>query len=304
MHEKNDYWFRERECERIFAEGGPYYFITTENLDWLLYTNVEEFKAGTNLLATAAGRTGFTLLDDVQMNNHHHIMGEGKFECVQCFVDCFRELERMYQNQIGHGSLKNWSIRIDEVLDLKSFRNRIAYSDRNAYVARLDATPFGYPWSSANLLFNGNLWLMKEGVPYNSLCVRAKRAICHSHEIDLPDSYRVLDGMILRRSFVNFKKTESLFNSANQYFTRLTRRGEADVEIASILGEKIQLPTEEVFQIVAGWLKGNNIRSMEKEKLLQCAKAMKQRLNSSNRQIVQVLGLTSEEVGRIFPIPR
>ena len=76
------------------------------------------------------------------------------------------------------------------------------------------------------------------------------------------------------------------------------------MEIASILGEKIQLPTEEVFQIVAGWLKGNNIRSMEKEKLLQCAKAMKQRLNSSNRQIVQVLGLTSEEVGRIFPIPR
>ena len=44
MHVRNDYWMRERECERIFAAGGPYYMITTEHLDWLLYKTREEFE--------------------------------------------------------------------------------------------------------------------------------------------------------------------------------------------------------------------------------------------------------------------
>ena len=302
-YEKNDYWDRERECERSFSAGGPYYYVTTENLDWILYESQKEFVAGTNLVAIAAARSGFSVLDDVQMSNHHHVMGAGCLQQAERFAEILHDGERKYQRSLGKPSLKEWNIRIDETSDLKAFRNRIAYTDRNAYVARLDSMPTGYPWGAAGLLFNGNLYRMNPGIPYDKVGGREKRLICRSHNADLPSSYRVLDGMILRSSFVDYHKTESLFNSANQYFTLLTRRGEADVEMAAMLGEKIQLPTEEVFQIVGSWFPGKSIRALEPDERLKAAHMMKQRLASSNRQITQVLRLPAADVNRMFPKP-
>ena len=303
MHVKNDFWMRERECERIFAAGGPYYLITTEHVDWLLYKTRDEFITGSNLVAISAAETGFVVLDDTVMNNHHHILGRGHRSNADNFSVRLREKMRRYQLSLGNPSLKELRIQIDEVQDLKQFRNYVGYIDRNAYVARLDSTPAGYPWGAGNLFFNGNLWLMNEGVAWNSLSIENRRRICRSHAIDLPSSYRVRDGMILRSSFVDHKHTESLFNSANQYFSMLTRRGEADVEIARMKGESIQLPNEEVFQIVGSWYPESGIRGLGTTERLETAQSMKKRLNSSNKQIAQVLRLPLGEVEKMFPRP-
>lgn len=302
-YERNEFWDRERECERSFIEKGPFYFITTENLDWMLYENRDEFIVGTNLMAISAARSGFTIVDDIQMNSHHHVMGRGTYDQAIAFTEQLHGLERKYQQSLGKPSLKNWDIRIDRVQDLRQFRNEVAYTDRNAYVARRDTMPTGYPWGSANLFFNGNLWLQKEGITFPLVGGREKRSICRSHDVNLPSHYKVADGLILRRSFVDFKTTESLFNSANQYFSLLTRRGEADIEMARLLGESIQIPSEEVFQILASWFPGTMLKDLSYEQRLQAAKMMKQRLASSNRQIIQVLRLTPAEVERLFPVP-
>lgn len=302
-YEKNDFWDRERECERFFIERGPFYYITTENLNWLLYQNREEFIMGTNILAISAARSGFTIVDDVQMNNHHHVMGAGTAEQAKTFADLLHGAERKYQTSLGRPHLKVWDIKIDRVPDLKQFRNQVAYTDRNAYVARIDSMPMGYAWGSANLFFNGNLWLMNEGVPFAEVGGREKRTICRSHEVELPANYRAYGGMILRRSFVEYHTTERLFNSANQYFTMLTKRGEADIEMAQLLGERIQLPHEEVLQIVGKWFSGKRISDLKYEEKLQTAQKMKQRLASSNRQIIQITGLSPEDVDRLFPKP-
>ena len=304
MHVRNDYWMRERECERIFAAGGPYYMITTEHLDWLLYKTREEFIVGTNIVAISAAESGLAILDDIQMNNHHHIMGEGSSSRVDDFIDRLRERMRRFQLSLGNKSLKDWNIRVDETTDLGLFRKRIGYIDRNAYVARLDSTPTGYPWGSGNLLFNGNLWLMTEGEPWYSLSIEKRRKICRSHNVEMPRSIKVRDGMILRSSFVDYKRTESLFNSANQYFSMLSRQGESDIEIARMLGESIQLPNEEVFKIVSSWYPDSGIREMSAEDRLKAAQTMKRKLDSSNKQISQVLNLRIDDVDRMFPRAR
>lgn len=146
MHVKNDFWMRERECERIFAAGGPYYLITTEHVDWLLYKTRDEFITGSNLVAISAAETGFVVLDDTVMNNHHHILGRGHRSNADDFSVKLREKMRRYQLSLGNPSLKELRIQVDEVKDLKQFRNYVGYIDRNAYVARLDSTPAGYPW--------------------------------------------------------------------------------------------------------------------------------------------------------------
>jgi len=300
---KKDFWERERDCERYFAEGGPYYFITTEDLDWMLYESREEFITGTNIVSISGAHSGFSIMDDVQMNNHHHFLGSGRYEVAFSFAEELHKAERKFQKSLGKPSLKEWEIRIDPVTTLKAFRNITAYIDRNAYVARLDSMPTGYPWGSASLFFNGSLWLMDSGSKFRDLGGREKRVICRSHNVDLPESYRVKNGMILRSSFIDYHATERLFNSANQYFTSLTRRGEADIEVAAMIGEKIQIPNEEVFQIVNGWFPGQTLRELEPEIRLKAALKMRKSLGSSNRQISQVLRLSAEEVNRLFPKP-
>ena len=304
MKERNDYWLRERDCESLFASGEAYYMITTQQQDWLMYKSRDEFIVGTNITAIAAGLSGFVILDDVQMNNHHHILGTGTQNQVEAFVRIFADKMRRFQLMAGNGSLKNWRIRIDETTDLQQFRHRTAYIDRNPYVVRLDSTPTGYPWGSAGLFFNGNLWMMEKGVAFRSLSVDMRRAICRSHKIDLPDTYRVFQGMILRSSFVDYRLTEILFNSANQYFSFLYRRGEADIEIAAMLGEGIQLPNEEVFQIVSGWFGGHKLRELDMSERLAGAKKMKMELACSNKQIAQILRIPIDEVNKMFPRAR
>lgn len=269
MQTKGDFFERERECERLFEAAGPFWFFTTEGLDRLLYSSREEFIAGTNILAISAAKSGVTVISDTQMSNHHHVMARGSLSQAGAFREIFRDKSRRYQLALGNKSLKDWDIRIDATEDVTAFRNRIVYIDRNAYVARRD-----------------------------------RRCICRSHDIDLPSSYRVLDGMILRSSFIDYQQTESLFHSANQYFSLLSRHGESDVEIAQMLGEGIQLPNEEVFQIVAQWHRGRSLRELTPVEKALAAKRMKLRLSSSNKQITQVLQLPPEEVERLFPVPR
>lgn len=304
MTRNNEFYEKELECERLFEAAGPFWFITTASPDWLLYKSGEEFIAGTNILAISAAESGLTIVGDIQMNNHHHVMGRGSLSQAGAFRDIFREKSRRLQLSLGNKSLRDWEIRIDPTDDLKAFRNRIIYTDRNAYVARRDSTPTGYPWGSSHLMFNGTLWMMEKGVSWNDLTIDRRRNICRSHDIGLPESYRVLDGMILRGSFVDYRLTERLFNSANQYFSMLSRHGEADVEIAQMLGEGIQLPNEEVFQIVAGWYKGRSLKELSAAEKASAAKRMKLRLSASNKQITQVLQLPPQDVERLFPVPR
>jgi len=303
-NERKPYWERERECEQLFEQGRPYFFITTPGLDWMMYRSREEYIVGTNLLAVSSGKTGFKILDDVQMTNHHHVMGQGSRQTAEAFVTEFHAKQRRFQSDIGNPSLKEWPVQIEETTTLQQFRNRVAYTDRNPYVAQFGSMPTGYPWSSGHLFFNGVLWTMKEGIPFEKLSIEKRRNICRSHDIAVPEGFRVLDGMILRSSFVDYRQTERLFNSANQYFSMLTRHGEADVEIARILGEHIQLPNDEVFQIVGGWFPGTRLDSLGIETRLNAAKMMKTRLSSSNKQIVQVLRLPKEEVDAMFPSPK
>ena len=145
--------------------------------------------------------------------------------------------------------------------------------------------------------------MLQQGIAWQDLSIEKRRRICRSHSIELPESYRVLDGMIMRSSFVDYKLTESLFYSANQYFTMLSRRGEADIEIARILGEGIQIPNEEVYQLVGSWYPDRKISSMDMAEKLSVAQKMKKRLSSSNKQIAQILRLPIEEVDRLFPHP-
>ncbi|MBR1406505.1 MAG: hypothetical protein IJ578_06190 [Bacteroidales bacterium] len=296
-----EYWERERTCEAAFNSGGPYYLMTTSQWPWLMYTNDEEFIQGSNILPIALAGTDVKCLDETMMNNHMHAILEGsQVDVVSSRYR--REVIRM-QHRIGHAIPSEWDIQFLRLRTLQEIRRAACYTDRNAYVARADATPGGYKWSSGNLFFNNNLWLNDPGVSWDELTVREKRSLCHSHQTDLPGCYRVKDGLILRSTYVDYHRMESFFQSAHQYFSMLSRHGEADMEVARQIGERILLPNEEVVKIVSEWY-DKPLRQLTQQQRLDAAKKMKYQLSSNNKQISQVLSLPLSFVNDLYPVPR
>lgn len=297
-----NYWNREQECERLFLEGGPFYIVTTENLPWLLFACERDFMDGANMVAVSVHELALRLLADVEMNNHLHFVFEGAYEQVLVFVERFRKMMSRYQLAKGNPSLNRWDIQIKSIDDLKYLRNALLYVFRNPSVAMRNCTPLGYKWSSAQLMFNENLYRYSQGVPYNSLTYREKRLIAHSRELILQDSYRVLDGMILRECFVDYKRAESFFESAHQFFYQLGRKVESDAETARWIGEKILLPNEDVFGIVSAWYNVQKTSLLSTNQRLEAARRMKAELMSNNKQIAQVLRIPIEQVDQFFPV--
>lgn len=297
-----NYWNREQECERLFLEGGPFYIVTTENLPWLLFACERDFMDGANMVAVSVHELALRLLADVEMNNHLHFVFEGAYEQVLVFVERFRKMMSRYQLAKGNPSLNRWDIQIKSIDNLKYLRNALLYVFRNPSVAMRNCTPLGYKWSSAQLMFNENLYRYGQGVPYNSLTYREKRLIAHSRELILPDSYRVLDGMILRECFVDYKRAESFFESAHQFFYQLGRKVESDAETARWIGEKILLPNEDVFGIVSAWYNVQKTSLLSTNQRLEAARRMKAELMSNNKQIAQVLRIPIEQVDQFFPV--
>ena len=297
-----NYWNREQECERLFLEGGPFYIVTTENLPWLLFACERDFMDGANMVAVSVHELALRLLADVEMNNHLHFVFEGAYEQVLVFVERFRKMMSRYQLAKGNPSLNRWDIQIKSIDNLKYLRNALLYVFRNPSVAMRNCTPLGYKWSSAQLMFNENLYRYSQGVPYNILTYREKRLIAHSRELILPDSYRVLDGMILRECFVDYKRAESFFESAHQFFYQLGRKVESDAETARWIGEKILLPNEDVFGIVSAWYNVQKTSLLSTNQRMEAARRMKAELMSNNKQIAQVLRIPIEQVDQFFPV--
>ena len=297
------HWEREDQCERTFQEGGPFFIVTTENLPWLLFTNEREFRDGTNMEAVALAGLGLRMLNDVQMNNHLHFLLEGPYEQVLLFTDRFRKAMSRYQLAKGNPSLAKWDIRIKPITELKYLRNAHLYISRNPYVAGRNVTPTGYKWSGAQLMFNDNLCFYAAGTPFNDLTYREKREITRSRDVTLPETYRVLDGAVLRQSFVDYRRAESFFESAHRYFYLLARKVEADAETARWIGEQILLPNEDVFRIVSDWYNVKYVSLLRPEQRLEAARRMKAELMSNNKQVSQVLKLPLDQVNQFFPIP-
>ena len=303
MVNRNDFFLMDNVCRRIYEDGGPFFMVTTEDLPWLLFQTDREFMEGTNIIAIALSGTGVRLLVDVQMNNHIHLLVEGKEENAKLFVYRLRKRMVAFARRKDR-SLTAWKIQVKRIVDIDNLRNAILYIARNPYVAMRNTTPLGYRWGSAHLLFNQNLADYATGVPYKDLIQKEKRAICHSHETDLSDRYMVNDGMILRTSFVDYRRAEEFFISANQFFQWLSRRKESDIETARWIGESILLPNDDVFRIVSDWYGVRSLRTLNVETRLEAARRMRHDLSSNNKQISQVLQIPLSQINALFPVPK
>ena len=293
-----------------FESCGPFWHLCTPgDLSGVLFREVKDFVYGMNLVAHAAAKhPSVDIYTFVLMSNHLHFVLSGTEEdCISFFDFISRRLKRYLAARERISDFKGFACKLFKVNDLQYLRNVIAYVNRNAYVARRSNTPYSYLWGSAYCFYNG-LCDRIFSTPLSGFTVRELRSMFFTRNVDLPDTYRFVDGYVFPLSYCKIDLAESLFMSPNHYFNMLSRQVESYAKISRELGDLVTYTDDELFTtIVSLCNKDFNVKKiseLDKEQKISLAKKLHFNYNASNKQIKRVLRLDEVVVDALFPMTR
>ena len=293
--------------ERLFRESGPFYHLHTKPLEKeLIFLEDGERKVAMNFMAITAKESCIDILAYALMSNHFHIVFRGAKEDGRSF---FMRLTKRLSYHLARkgrpGVLDPVEARFSDITSLTQLRNEIAYVIRNPFVAMISVNPFAYPWCSGYLSFNPFLPLMASKT-VKTLTYRERRSITHSADAELDPSLRVREGMIVPESFVNYHLVESLFPNARRYVWWVLKNVEAQVEVASRLGEQSQFSDDELFVVTMrlceshfGTKGASELTETQKQQL---AVLLKNDWHASNGQLARLTKLPLQTVNDLFPL--
>ena len=295
----------EQHCMATFMNGGPYWHLCTPGqYTEILCESEEDYKFYMNLIAICAALSGVIILTFQVMSNHFHFILEASEEkCKDFFNRLKNRMLRYYPLSGRSKNLKQFNEKILPIDNLESLRNEIVYSNRNGYLADSKYTPFSYPWGSSYAYYN-----FLPGIEYHKafmdLTDREKKALCKSRVLELPEEYRVYNGIIVPESYCNIKKGEALFRNANHYFSKISKNYEAYSAVAKALGESTVLTDNEMFSVISAKSKRehdeNRPSRLSQNVKLDYARFMRQDFFASEGQIHRILALDLSVVRELF----
>ena len=295
--------------EQLFRESGPFYHLSTKPLgNGLIFECDDERKVAINVIALLAKETHVDMLAFAIMSNHFHFIIKG--ELVDG-IEFFRRLKKRLSNYFARrgrsGVLDMVDVNPDTpaISSLTQFRNEIAYVIRNPYVARTDVNLFAYPWCSGYLYFNPFLECLYSK-KVNELSYKEKREITRATDPVLDPQFRIRDGMIAPECFVNYKLVERLFPSAQKFVWWVVKNVEAQVEVASGLGERPNLNDDELFktaqQLARSQFGLDRVKALSFQQRKELGVILKNQWGASNGQVARIAQLDQLTVDAMFPM--
>ena len=225
----------------IFGETPIWHLCTDGESQCLIFRNKEDFKEGMNLVGLSFAKhiSKISSLTFSLMNNHMHFILQGEKEDIETFFNyLLGKLRRMLLRQNRGSDLPKPRYSLMQITTDSHLRNAIAYANRNGYVTNPNVTPFSHEWGAARYFFNGTQ-ANEEKKFLNQMYKREKMDFFHTHDIDFPDSYYLVDGYISPLCYCKIEECEMLFRNAHQYCWLITRNVESFKEIADQVGDKI-----------------------------------------------------------------
>ena len=300
----------ENDFTNIFGETPIWHLCTDGESQCLIFRDKEDFKEGMNLvgLSISKFRKNVSSLTFTLMNNHMHFILQGEKEDIETFFNHLHgKLRRMLLRQNRGSDLPKPRYSLMQITTDSHLRNAIAYANRNGYVTNTYATPFSYEWGAARYFFNSTQ-ANEEKKFLSQMYKREKMNFFHTHDIDFPDSYYLVDGYISPLCYCKIEECEMLFRNAHQYCWLITRNVESFKEIADQVGDKIFYTDEELYSAALQFTNKNfkniKINTLGKSEKIQTAKHLHFSFNASNRQISRMLKLPENLVDELFPKPK
>ena len=286
------------------GKRGIYQFTMSHLPHGRLFQDEEDYTYGVNSLALATRKVPIDLLGYTLMSNHFHLLLAGKYsDCYQYYQTVIRRLGRMISRKYRTGGLlKADAFNVTAVMDRQMFVSELAYILRNAYRGRI-ASPFSYLWSSADVYFNPLLNSIR-GVPFSQLTQEQKRAVLKSHE-DVPDEWEHIDGRILNRCFLVYRKAEHLLEDSLRLFDRLRLYDlESSVRMSHGLSETIRFSDaqlqEKISMICQKEYHVDSLHQLDRKSLLLLARSLSRRFAATKSQLRRLLSLTDDVLDQLL----
>ena len=294
--------------ERQFKERGPFFHVCSKPVDVILFTDELDRKTVLLYLALAAWESSVVILAYAIMSNHIHVLLTGDTP-EQFYLNFFKRVNAYLARRGDRERRLPEDPTIVPVTSLIQFMNVTAYIIRNQYVVDPAANPVSLIWSSGYLYFNPVLRQLMSEVKYTpaeSLSGRKLMKLSHSKELsEHIGKMRFLNDFPAPSSFVDYELVEDLFSNARQFFSKVFRNVEGQIETAMILGETPVVPDEEMSRLMWKYCKNEwnaqGFRDLTAAQRIDLAKHMKYTFHSSNGQVARISGLTRKEVDTLFP---
>ena len=298
---------KERICENIFRDNGPYWHLYTDGTKMQnIFCCEDDFKAGMWCLAVA-----MHLCKDVQMltfelmGNHIHLILAGvKEDCINAFDLLATRLKKSFPKRQQPIDWSQFKMEILPIDTLQALRNEIIYANRNAFVANPAFTPDSYPWGGGCAYFSP--WLKYvPTMPLGNRSIQIQRELLHTKKIAPFADLKEINLIPFIPSFCNIRLGESMFRDARSYFTSLTRNAEVFSQIASRLKDSIFLTDEELYSALCLHInKEYSIKTpseLSAQQKIDTARYMHFNYNASNQQLRRMLRMDIAILEELFP---
>lgn len=196
------------------------YHLCMSGGDELICRSEEDHIRLFNCIAIASYETDSVLLADAEMSTHAHL--GLRSERPEAFLARAWNLYTRYFNsryrRRGHLGEKH-----PFVLELEGYHHLLAaicYILRNPLHHGVSPTPFGYPYSSANVYFRKEL-----GKDFSEEPIRKKSMYKYLPRLDsYPPEYRMSEsGIYLRESVIDVAEVESMFVTPRSFLFNMNR---------------------------------------------------------------------------------
>ena len=298
---------KERICESIFVNNGPYWHVYTDGTKMQnIFCCEDDFKNGMWCLASAVHLCeGVRLITFELMGNHAHLIMAGLREaCIKAFDLFETRLKKAFPKNERAIDWSQFKMDILPIESLQALRNEIIYVNRNAFVANPAYTPDSYPWGGGCAYFCPWLQHLKT-TPFGELPILTQRTLVHTKKIAPFADLREINSVPFIPSFCNISLGESMFRDARSYFNSLTRNAEAFSQIAARLKDSIFLTDEELYSALCSYINkeysARTAAGLTAQQKIDTARHMHFNYNASNQQLRRMLRMDLAILEELFP---
>lgn len=291
-----------KDCWHFYTDGNA--------IDSLFYDD-DDLRDGMNRIYKLSLIFKMDILAFSLMDTHVHFALHGEFsECNRFMHEYIRLTSYHISHKYGEkNKLTDLEVKYQKVTTSRYLKTLICYIIKNAPAGGLPFTAYDYPWSSGSLLFRCNdywtapRWMEKSGGASGSLLsglsgIGKKNFLKTKHVSD--EDARIIDGIVFPGEYVASEIVEMLFktNRSFNYFMCIAK--DSDIESLEGYVSSLSIPIQEMRQhkneLCMQMFGKSDIRSLDTNKRLRLARALKSKYNSSSKQICRLCGIKYEEV--------
>lgn len=300
--EKNNYYYKEQECNDVFNRLGQVYNTCTPENHPVIFRTEEDFKAGMSILAICAKLYPQIRIFAFQlMSNHMHMVVSGDKAVIEDFFYYFKDRLDWYFE--GNVDLKDFNLKFNSIDDLAYFRIAIVYTNRNGFVVLDNVTPFSYPWGTSQYFFQP-LASNYAKVTAKPITVIPLRRLMHTKNVDKMKDIKVVDGCVCPLEFCDVATAESMFRDAKQYYYMISRKVEAYASVAKSLGESIFFSDNDLYiaakTLAQNHFGANDLAVLTAYQKVELAKRLHYDYNASDKQLQRMLKIDPEILKAMF----